>query len=104
MIVVLAALLATPLAAAPVAWTPDTIPWQQTNPDGTCFALLEGVRNQASVPFTYAFFIPSGVWDGPHSHAATARVVAAAVAPVAATAAAFDAGTYTERSASGRCA
>ena len=77
MIVVLAALLATPLAAAPVAGTPDTIPWQQTNPDGTRFALLEGVRDQASVPFTYAFFIPSGVWDGPHSHAATARVVVA---------------------------
>jgi quercetin dioxygenase-like cupin family protein len=70
-------LLAAPAAAAPVSWTPDAIPWQQSNPDGTRFALLEGVRDQAGVPFTYAFFIPAGVWDGPHSHRATARVVVA---------------------------
>lgn len=73
----LAALFTNPLAAAPLAWTPDSIPWQRTNPDGTRFALLEGVRDQAGVPFTYAFFIPAGGWDGPHSHAATARVVVA---------------------------
>ena len=77
MIALLVALLATPIAAAPLAWSPDTIPWQPANPDGTRFALLEGVRDRAGVPFTYAFFIPAGVWDGPHSHKATARVVVA---------------------------
>ena len=70
-------LFATPLAAAPLAWTPDTIHWQRANPDGTRFALLEGVRDKPGVPFTYAFFIPASVWDGPHSHKATARVVVA---------------------------
>jgi hypothetical protein len=68
---------AAPALTAPAGWTPDAIPWQRTNPDGTRFALLEGVRDRAGVPFTYAFFIPAGVWDGPHRHAATARVVVA---------------------------
>ncbi len=27
--------------------------------------------------FTYAFFIPAGVWDAPHSHSADARVFVA---------------------------
>lgn len=64
-------------AAAPAAFNPDTIVWQRANPDGTRFALLEGVRDVAGVSFSYAFFIPAGVWDGPHSHAATARVFVA---------------------------
>jgi hypothetical protein len=76
-VIAVAMLIAAPAAAAPVAWTPDTIPWQRTNPDGTRFALLEGVRDTAGVPFTYAFFIPAGVWDAPHRHAATARVMVA---------------------------
>jgi hypothetical protein len=63
--------------AAPADWRPDTIVWQQTNADGTRFALLEGVRDRPGVPFTYAFFIPAGVWDGPHSHGATVRVFVA---------------------------
>ncbi|KPF68443.1 hypothetical protein IP88_11800 [alpha proteobacterium AAP81b] len=51
--------------------------WQRTNPDGTRFALLEGVRDQPGVAFTYASFIPAGVWDAAHSHKATARVFVA---------------------------
>jgi quercetin dioxygenase-like cupin family protein len=74
---VVALMIAAPALATPTAWTPDTIPWQRTNPDGTRFALLEGVRDKAGVPFTYAFFIPAGVWDAPHRHSATARVVVA---------------------------
>jgi hypothetical protein len=69
--------LAAPAAADPIGWSPETIPWQRSNPDGTRFALLEGERDKAGVPFTYAFFIPAGVWDAPHRHAATARVVVA---------------------------
>jgi hypothetical protein len=70
---------ATPSAGAaqPADWNPDAIVWQNTNEDGTRFALLEGVRDKAGVPFTYAFFIPAGVWDAPHSHAATVRVFVA---------------------------
>jgi quercetin dioxygenase-like cupin family protein len=56
-------------------WTPDKIVWQQVNADGTKYALLEGRRDEPGVAFTYAFFIPAGVWDGPHSHSADARVV-----------------------------
>ncbi|OYU16370.1 MAG: hypothetical protein CFE37_01450 [Alphaproteobacteria bacterium PA4] len=73
----LSLLLAAPALAAPAAWTPDTIPWEKPNADGTRFALLEGVRNMPGTAFTYAFFIPAGAWDGPHTHSATARVVVA---------------------------
>ncbi len=64
-------------AAEPAAWNPDAIVWQRFNPDGTKFALLEGVRDKAGVAFSYAFFIPAGVWDAPHSHSADARVFVA---------------------------
>jgi hypothetical protein len=74
----LVALVAAATAnAAPADWHPDDIVWQRINPDGTRFALLEGVRDRSGAPFTYAFFIPAGVWDAPHSHAATARVFVA---------------------------
>ncbi len=71
--------IAAPAAATepPAAWNPDGIAWQRTNPDGTRFALLEGVRDRPGAAFTYAFFIPAGVWDAAHSHAATARVFVA---------------------------
>ena len=76
-----AALLASAAYAAPAqvawAWTPDTIPWQSAAPNGTRYALLEGVRDQLGVPISYASAIPAGVWDGPHSHSATARVFVA---------------------------
>jgi hypothetical protein len=75
--VCLAIATSAPVLADPVGWRPDTIPWQRTNSDGTRFALLESVRDTAGVPFTYAFFIPAGVWDAPHRHAATARVLVA---------------------------
>lgn len=72
----LALFVTSPAAAAPADWHPDHIDWQQTNPDGTRFALLEGVRDKPTA-FTYAFFIPAGVWDGPHSHLPTVRVFVA---------------------------
>ena len=72
-------LAAAQLVAADRAadWDPDGIVWQRVNPDGTKFALLEGTRDTPGVAFSYAFFIPAGVWDAPHSHAATARVFVA---------------------------
>jgi uncharacterized RmlC-like cupin family protein len=56
------------------AWTPGSIHWQTAAPNGTRYALLEGSREATGGVFTYAFFIPAGVWDGPHWHSATARV------------------------------
>jgi len=74
-------LAAAPLAAQPTSaeqgWTVDQIPWQTEGAHGTRFALLEGRRDQPGTAFTYAFAIPAGVWDAPHSHSATARVFVA---------------------------
>ena len=76
-IVILVSAAAPVPANPPFDWNPDSIIWQRTNPDGTRFALLEGIRDTPGVPFTYAFFIPAGVWDAPHSHPAAARVFVA---------------------------
>ncbi len=56
--------------------TADTIPWEQTNPDGTRSATLVG-RREPGETFSYAFFVPAGVWDQPHSHIAAAHLVVA---------------------------
>ncbi len=50
----------------------ENIDWQQTNPDGTKSVTLVGSR-EPGVSFTYAFFVPAGVWDAPHSHIAAAH-------------------------------
>jgi quercetin dioxygenase-like cupin family protein len=49
------------------------IAWHEVFADGTKAATLVGSR-EAGVQFTYAFFIPAGVWDAPHSHCADAHV------------------------------
>ena len=61
----------------PVGWTLESIPWQAQGANGTKYALLEGSRDVPGGSFTYAFFIPAGVWDGPHWHSTTARVFVA---------------------------
>ena len=66
---------ATPADAS--AWTLDAIPWGERAADGSRFALLEGERETAGQPFSYAFAIPAGLWDGPHSHSTTARIFVA---------------------------
>ncbi len=58
-------------------WTVDSIPWQSAAPNGTRYALLEGVRNEPDSLFSYAFFIPAGTWDTPHWHSTAARVFVA---------------------------
>ena len=60
-------------AQHPHAWTPDTIHWQETNPDGTKYSVLQGRRDVPGEAFTYAFFIPAGYWEH-HWHSADARV------------------------------
>jgi quercetin dioxygenase-like cupin family protein len=69
----LALLPAMAWAQGPRAWTPETIQWQETSPDGTKYALLEGKRDVSGESFTYAFFIPAGYWEH-HWHSADARV------------------------------
>jgi len=54
----------------------EAIEWQNVNPDGTKSATVVGTR-EAGVAFSYAFFIPAGVWDAPHSHLAAAHLVVA---------------------------
>lgn len=54
----------------------ETIEWQDANPDGTKSATVVGTR-EAGVAFSYALFIPAGVWDAPHSHLAAAHLVVA---------------------------
>lgn len=67
------ALIAVALQSA-VSITPETIPWGPVAADGTRFALLEGARDAAGQQFSYAFALPAGVWDRPHSHTTTARI------------------------------
>jgi len=55
------------------AWDAKTIVWQDIEPDGTKYALLEGDRNTPGKAFTYAFFIPAGCWEH-HWHTQDARV------------------------------
>ncbi|MEH3107345.1 MAG: cupin domain-containing protein [Sphingomonas fennica] len=79
--VIASALLATAGTAGAAdraqGWRIDAIPWQAAAANGTRYALLEGRRDEAGSAFSYAFFIPAGVWDGPHHHSATARVFVA---------------------------
>lgn len=65
-------------ATRPRSWDPDAIEWQEHDEDGTRYALLEGVKDVPGAAFTYAFFIPAGFWDPPHSHTADARVAVVA--------------------------
>ncbi len=59
------------------AWRVDSLPWQAAAPNGTQYALLEGVRSRPNAIFSYAFFIPAGTWDTPHWHSTSARVFVA---------------------------
>lgn len=71
-LIALAAATAVPSGA--VVIMPDAIPWGPPAADGSRFALLDGVRDVAGQPFSYAFALPAGVWDKPHSHSTTARI------------------------------
>jgi quercetin dioxygenase-like cupin family protein len=57
-----------------VTITPATIPWEPPAADGSRFALLDGTRTVAGRAFSYAFALPAGGWDKPHSHSTTARI------------------------------
>ncbi|BDC47945.1 hypothetical protein F183_A02610 [Bryobacterales bacterium F-183] len=44
------------------------------SPDGTKYAVLYGDRDKAGSVFSYAFWMPAGVWVGGHRHNQTAHV------------------------------
>lgn len=56
-------------------WTPETIVWQRTEPNGGKYAVLEGSRDTPGQPFTYAYLLPDGQWVAGHRHTQAARVV-----------------------------
>ncbi len=56
-------------------WSADQIEWQRIDKDGTKYAVLDGNRDEAGKPFTYAFWMPGGVWVKPHTHTQQAHVV-----------------------------
>ena len=58
-------------------WDVATIHWQETAPDGSRYALLSGNRTSVNEQFSYAFAIPAGLWDSPHSHSQDAYVFVA---------------------------
>lgn len=59
------------------AWTVDEIEWDEEFDDGSKLAILEGPRDQPGQDFTYAFFLPDGIWVSGHWHCADARVFVA---------------------------
>jgi quercetin dioxygenase-like cupin family protein len=61
---------------AVVAFRLEEIPWDEPGDDGTRCATIMGSRAAGEL-FTYAFQIPAGVWDEPHSHCAAAHLVVA---------------------------
>lgn len=60
----------------PLSFSPDSIPWEPADEDGTRSVTLVGTRD-AGVQFTYAFSIPPLFFDAPHSHSAAAHLFVA---------------------------
>jgi hypothetical protein len=57
----------------PRSFAVDSIPWETVHDGATKSATLIGTR-EPGVMFTYAFFIPAGVYDAPHTHRAAAHL------------------------------
>jgi len=57
-----------------LSWYWPGIRWQQLNPDGTKYALLQGSREAAGKQFTYALLFPSGFVGLAHRHSGDLRV------------------------------
>ncbi|MDX2178857.1 MAG: cupin domain-containing protein [Bryobacteraceae bacterium] len=74
----LAALASAPMAAGEnpqsLIYRPDSIVWQRTDPDGTKYSVIDGDRDKPGSPFTYAFWMPDGVWVKAHTHTQQAHV------------------------------
>lgn len=55
-------------------WRPEEIEWQRIEKNGSKYAVLEGDRNKPGAPFSYAFWMPGGVWVPGHCHSQQAHV------------------------------
>jgi hypothetical protein len=55
-------------------WDPDRITWQPDDPPGAKYALLDGDRDRPGTLFSYAFWLPGGVWAPAHYHSQDAHV------------------------------
>jgi mannose-6-phosphate isomerase-like protein (cupin superfamily) len=71
-----AAALPQPQADDPAArvWRPESIRWQPDDPPGAKYAVLDGDRDRPGTLFTYAFWLPGGVWAPVHRHSQAAHV------------------------------
>ncbi|OZC51170.1 hypothetical protein BH92_04755 [Rhodococcoides fascians A21d2] len=67
----------TPFANDPTAFDVTDIPWDTFHDDGTRSATLVGTRDPG-IMFSYAFFVPAGVFDAAHFHSADVHLVVAA--------------------------
>jgi hypothetical protein len=54
-----------------LVWSDETIAWQPDDPPGAKYAVLDGDRSRPGTLFTYAFWLPGGVWAPPHFHSRT---------------------------------
>lgn len=57
-----------------LVWGHDTIAWQPDDPPGAKYAVLDGDRTKPGTLFTYAFWLPGGVWAPAHFHSQDAHV------------------------------
>jgi hypothetical protein len=55
-------------------WREDTIRWQPDDLPGAKYAVLDGDRDRPGTLFTYAFWLPGGVWAPVHMHSEAAHV------------------------------
>lgn len=59
---------------AKLVWGLGSIQWQRTEHGGARYAVIDGDRDKPGEPFSYAFWMPPGVWVPPHSHTQQAHV------------------------------
>jgi hypothetical protein len=57
-----------------LSWQWPAIKWQQLNPDGTRYTLLQGSREAAGEQFTYALMLPPRFVGLAHRHSGDLRV------------------------------
>lgn len=61
----------------PISVELQDIAWDTVYEDGTRSSTLAGSRDPGVI-FSYAFFIPAGVYDGPHRHSSDVHLTVAA--------------------------
>lgn len=57
-----------------LVWSLDNIRWQREEYGGAKYAVIDGDRDKTGSPFTYAFWMPAGLWVPAHSHTQQAHV------------------------------